>query len=149
MPLIVEVWFLHLRTCLIKTSFQAKSENLRPCSSFRDEHTDARTDGRTYKHTRSITYTRYAIARPLKTVQTENYSTDDHHTAQYDEAHQRQKFWIQKVQVGRIAQCSISHCQAPTIFTSLDTLSTVIKMKTHPSFSFININGHTSKIQLM
>jgi hypothetical protein len=47
MPLIVEVWFLHLTTCLIKTSFVAKNENLRPCSSLRDKHTDGRTDGRT------------------------------------------------------------------------------------------------------
>jgi hypothetical protein len=61
MPLIVEVWFLHLTTCLIKTSFLAKNENLRPCSSLRDKHTDAHT----YKHTRSITYTRYAITRAL------------------------------------------------------------------------------------
>jgi hypothetical protein len=70
MPLIVQVWFLHLTTYFTKTSFLAKIENLRPCSSLRDIRTDARTDARTYKHTPTITYTRYAIARALKKRQT-------------------------------------------------------------------------------
>jgi hypothetical protein len=34
--------------------------------------TDARTDGHTCKHTRTITYTRYAIARALKTHTNDN-----------------------------------------------------------------------------
>jgi hypothetical protein len=48
MPLIVEVWFLHLKTCIIKISFVAKTENLRPCSSLRDKHTHGRTHAQTH-----------------------------------------------------------------------------------------------------
>jgi hypothetical protein len=73
MSLSGEVWFLHLRTCLIKTSFLAKSENLRPCSSLRDKRTNARTDGRTDARTHIETHAfyniyalRYALARALK-----------------------------------------------------------------------------------
>jgi hypothetical protein len=41
------VHLLHLTTYFTKTSFLAKIENLRPCSSLRDIRTDGRTDGRT------------------------------------------------------------------------------------------------------
>jgi hypothetical protein len=42
------VHLLHLTTYFTKTSFLAKIENLRPCSSLRDTRTDGRTDIQTH-----------------------------------------------------------------------------------------------------